>query len=123
MSYQFPRGGYEDNSMMDSSMPTDWDSVGPEQNTTTSQVPNEPVVENGEGTELKTTPGKRREERQPPFSFITDPTINQILININPELFVSKMFYFFFYSAFGSLFPLMAVYFKQLGLNPIQSGA
>ena len=30
-------------------------------------------------------------------------------------LFVGKVFYFFFFSAFGSLFPLMGVYFKQLG--------
>lgn len=81
------------------------------------------VVENGDGSELKTTvAGKRRPERQPPFSFITDPTINQVLLNINPDLFISKLFYFFFYSAFGSLFPLMAVYFKQLGMNPIQAG-
>lgn len=33
-----------------------------------------------------------------------------------------KTFYFFFYSAFGSLFPLMGVYFKQMGMNPLQGG-
>lgn len=65
---------------------------------------------------------KRGDQREPPFSFITNPTINSVLINVNPDLFVSKVFYFFFYSAFGSLFPLMAVYFKQLGMNPIQAG-
>ncbi|XP_065200345.1 major facilitator superfamily domain-containing protein 6-like [Planococcus citri] len=40
----------------------------------------------------------------------------------NQELIVVKLFYFFFYSAFGSLFPLMGVYFKQLGMDPSQCG-
>lgn len=40
----------------------------------------------------------------------------------NQELLVVKLFYFFFYSAFGSLFPLMGVYFKQLGMTPRQCG-
>lgn len=42
--------------------------------------------------------------------------------HVDRQLLVSKMFYFFFYSAFGSLFPLMGVYFKQLGMNPAQVG-
>jgi hypothetical protein len=29
-------------------------------------------------------------------------------------LFVAKLFYFFFFAAFGSLFPLISVYFKQV---------
>ncbi|KAJ8971960.1 hypothetical protein NQ317_006002 [Molorchus minor] len=33
---------------------------------------------------------------------------------VDQELLVVKTFYFFFYSAFGSLFPLMGVYFKQM---------
>ncbi|XP_071451913.1 major facilitator superfamily domain-containing protein 6 isoform X2 [Hetaerina americana] len=41
---------------------------------------------------------------------------------VDPELLTAKTFYFFFYSAFGSLFPLMAVYFKQMGMNPGQCG-
>ncbi|KAL1491782.1 hypothetical protein ABEB36_012328 [Hypothenemus hampei] len=41
---------------------------------------------------------------------------------IDQELLVVKSFYFFFYSAFGSLFPLMGVYFKQMGMNATQSG-
>lgn len=40
----------------------------------------------------------------------------------NQELMVVKFFYFFFYSAFGSLFPLMGVYFKQMGMTPSQCG-
>uniref|UniRef100_A0A1A9V2L8 Major facilitator superfamily associated domain-containing protein n=1 Tax=Glossina austeni TaxID=7395 RepID=A0A1A9V2L8_GLOAU len=38
------------------------------------------------------------------------------------ELISVKSFYFFFYAAFGSLFPLMGVYFKQMGMNPGQCG-
>ena len=38
------------------------------------------------------------------------------------ELLVCKLFYFCFYAAFGSLFPLMGVYFKQLGMSPLQTG-
>ena len=30
-------------------------------------------------------------------------------------LAAAKIFYLFFFSAFGSLFPLMGVYYKQLG--------
>lgn len=52
----------------------------------------------------------------------TSPFFDAILKYVNRELLVSKVFYFFFYSAFGSLFPLMGVYFKQLGMNPAQVG-
>lgn len=41
---------------------------------------------------------------------------------MDQELLIVKSFYFFFYSAFGSLFPLMGVYFKQMGMNATQSG-
>ncbi|CAH1176816.1 unnamed protein product, partial [Phaedon cochleariae] len=41
---------------------------------------------------------------------------------LDQELLVVKSFYFFFYSAFGSLFPLMGVYFKQMGMNAAQGG-
>ena len=43
--------------------------------------------------------------------------------DLNYYLLISKTFYFFFFAAFGSLFPLIAVYFKQIGMNPSQSGA
>lgn len=49
--------------------------------------------------------------------------IMDMLFNtVSQELLVAKTFYFFFFSAFGSLFPLMAVYFKQLGMSPGQCG-
>lgn len=41
---------------------------------------------------------------------------------VDPELLTVKTFYFFFYSAFGSLFPLMGVYFKQMGMDAGQCG-
>ncbi|XP_012532666.1 major facilitator superfamily domain-containing protein 6 isoform X2 [Monomorium pharaonis] len=41
---------------------------------------------------------------------------------VDQELLTVKTFYFFFYSAFGSLFPLMGVYFKQMGMNAGQCG-
>ncbi|XP_023247454.1 major facilitator superfamily domain-containing protein 6 isoform X2 [Copidosoma floridanum] len=41
---------------------------------------------------------------------------------VDQELLIVKTFYFFFYSAFGSLFPLMGVYFKQMGMNAGQCG-
>ncbi|KAG0711974.1 Major facilitator superfamily domain-containing protein 6 [Chionoecetes opilio] len=48
--------------------------------------------------------------------------IDMFCNNVNQELLIAKTFYFFFFSAFGSLFPLMAVYFKQMGMNPCQTG-
>ncbi|XP_033874770.3 major facilitator superfamily domain-containing protein 6-like isoform X2 [Acipenser ruthenus] len=43
-------------------------------------------------------------------------------IQIDNDLLISKVFYFFFYSAYGSLHPLLPVYYKQLGILPSQSG-
>lgn len=56
------------------------------------------------------------------LSGINLPFIDKLVQHVNRDLLISKMFYFFFYSAFGSLFPLMGVYFKQLGMNPAQVG-
>ncbi|TRZ01581.1 hypothetical protein DNTS_002586 [Danionella cerebrum] len=46
----------------------------------------------------------------------------RLLLRISNHLLVSKVFYFFFYAAYGSLHPLLALYYKQLGMNPTQSG-
>ena len=46
--------------------------------------------------------------------------IQEILTN--RDLLICKGFYFFFFAAFGSLFPLMGVYFKQMGMNSVQAG-
>ena len=42
--------------------------------------------------------------------------------SLNKNLLVSKLFYFCYWGAVGSFFPLLGVYFKQLGMNPSQSG-
>lgn len=43
-------------------------------------------------------------------------------VKISNELLVSKVFYFFFYSGYGSLIPLLPVYYKQLGMLASQNG-
>ncbi|XP_041699697.1 major facilitator superfamily domain-containing protein 6-like isoform X1 [Coregonus clupeaformis] len=43
-------------------------------------------------------------------------------VRIDNHLLISKVFYFFFYAAYGSLHPLLPVYYKQLGMTPSQSG-
>ena len=48
--------------------------------------------------------------------------IDSMLTVVNKELLCCKLFYFFFFGAFGSLFPLLAIYFKQLGMNASQGG-
>ncbi|XP_074520514.1 major facilitator superfamily domain-containing protein 6-like [Halichoeres trimaculatus] len=46
----------------------------------------------------------------------------RMCLRINSHLLVSKVFYFFFYAAYGSLHPLLPVYYKQLGMSPSRSG-
>ncbi|KAI4891734.1 hypothetical protein NFI96_031423 [Prochilodus magdalenae] len=46
----------------------------------------------------------------------------RLCLRINRHLLVSKVFYFFFYAAYGSLHPLLAVFYKQLGMTPSYSG-
>lgn len=41
---------------------------------------------------------------------------------VNRKLLLSKLFYFCFFSAWGSLLPYLALYFKQLMLTPSQVG-
>ncbi|MFT7807979.1 major facilitator superfamily domain-containing protein 6-like [Arapaima gigas] len=48
--------------------------------------------------------------------------LEQSCIRIEDHLLISKVFYFFFYAAYGSLHPLLPVYYKQLGMTPSQSG-
>ncbi|XP_074615490.1 major facilitator superfamily domain-containing protein 6-like [Acropora palmata] len=44
------------------------------------------------------------------------------LRQLDKSFFVSKAFYFFFYTALGSLFPFFSVFYKQLWLTPGQIG-
>lgn len=57
-----------------------------------------------------------------PFSERQLGCCERMFLRINRYLLVSKVFYFFFYAAYGSLHPLLAVFYKQLGMNPFQSG-
>lgn len=66
--------------------------------------------------------GQDLESGKKPSSYNKKDIIDNLCTSVNQDLLISKTFYFFFFSAFGSLFPLLAVYFKQLGMNPTQSG-
>ncbi|XP_034007198.1 major facilitator superfamily domain-containing protein 6-A-like isoform X2 [Trematomus bernacchii] len=46
----------------------------------------------------------------------------RMCLRINMHLLISKVFYFFFYAAYGSLHPLLALYYKQLGMSASRSG-
>ncbi|EDV20907.1 uncharacterized protein TRIADDRAFT_1695, partial [Trichoplax adhaerens] len=41
---------------------------------------------------------------------------------INIDLLVSKIYYFFFWGAIGCVLPFLGIYYKQLGLSPLQCG-
>ena len=43
-------------------------------------------------------------------------------ININKQLVLTKIFYFFFFAAVGSLLPFLGVFYKQLWLSATQVG-
>ena len=49
-------------------------------------------------------------------------TFNSAFPDTKRDLLFTKSFYFFFFAAFGSLFPLIGIYFKQLGMSPLQTG-
>uniref|UniRef100_A0A7E4VKI2 MFS_1_like domain-containing protein n=1 Tax=Panagrellus redivivus TaxID=6233 RepID=A0A7E4VKI2_PANRE len=42
--------------------------------------------------------------------------------DIPRDLFMARLFYLLYFASFGSLFPLLAVYFKQLGMTAAQAG-
>ncbi|XP_078099476.1 major facilitator superfamily domain-containing protein 6-like isoform X2 [Sander vitreus] len=46
----------------------------------------------------------------------------RMCLRINSHLLISKVFYLFFYAAYGSLHPLLALYYKQLGMSASRSG-
>ena len=48
--------------------------------------------------------------------------LDSLCVQVNQTLIIPKLFYFFFFAAFGSLFPLMAIYFKQMAMSPYQVG-
>lgn len=57
----------------------------------------------------------------------TTTTTNSRIIRIfgyeyQRDLVIARLFYIFYFASFGSLFPLLAIYFKQLGMNASQAG-
>ncbi|KAL1422177.1 hypothetical protein MTO96_022389 [Rhipicephalus appendiculatus] len=92
-------------------------------------VPTEAHHRGAPGNSERTVSNTQSYQRQQPPSEQPPPPfhppqnfVEGFLTSINQDLLVSKTFYFFFFSAFGSLFPLLAVYFKQMGMNATQSG-
>ena len=48
--------------------------------------------------------------------------IDSLPENVNRTLLFAKLFYFWYFAAFGSLFPLLSIYFKQMGMGPSYCG-
>ncbi len=73
--------------------------------------------------EAETAP-EQQQQQQPPPALKPDSIdcCERMCLRINSYLLVSKIFYFFFYAAYGSLHPLLAVYYKQLGMSASRSG-
>ncbi|TGZ61128.1 hypothetical protein CRM22_008144 [Opisthorchis felineus] len=61
-------------------------------------------------------------DKRPSVANTKRTLIEWIRTHMDRSMLVFQLFYFFFYAAFGSLFPLISIYFKQLGLNAIQCG-
>lgn len=81
-------------------------------------------VHQGDPTSLRPPePCDPDQEKAPvPFSERQLGCCHRMFLWLNHELLVSKVFYFFFYAAYGSLHPLLSVFYKQLGMNPFQCG-
>ncbi|KAM4560455.1 major facilitator superfamily domain-containing protein 6-A-like isoform 2-T2 [Odontesthes bonariensis] len=67
-------------------------------------------------------PDSEAPEQPPPSQPGSTDCCERLCLRINSRLLVSKVFYFFFYAAYGSLHPLLAVYYKQLGMSASRSG-
>ncbi|KAG7330791.1 hypothetical protein KOW79_004760 [Hemibagrus wyckioides] len=68
------------------------------------------------------TPSSTSMDSPPPPTSSSTDCLERMCMRIDERLLISKIFYFFFYAAYGSLHPLLAVYYKQLGMTPSQSG-
>lgn len=83
--------------------------------------PQQPVVDN-ESFMAPPPDHSNAQMRGIPGSSTRKYIMDDMFTSLNQDLLIAKTFYFFFFSAFGSLFPLLAVYFKQMGMNPTMSG-
>ncbi|KAB5526215.1 hypothetical protein PHYPO_G00149120 [Pangasianodon hypophthalmus] len=81
-------------------------------------------VHEGDPTSLPPPESGDPDLEKPPIPFSEHQLgcCERMFLRINRYLLVSKVFYFFFYAAYGSLHPLLGVFYKQLGMNPFQSG-
>lgn len=52
----------------------------------------------------------------------TQRTVNVYGHTLPRGLLFAGFFYLFYFASYGSLFPLLAIYFKQLGMNALQAG-
>ncbi|CAF3834765.1 unnamed protein product [Rotaria magnacalcarata] len=48
--------------------------------------------------------------------------LNLLPASVDRTLLYAKLFYFWYFAAFGSLFPLLSIYFKQMGMGPSYCG-
>ncbi|CAF3571774.1 unnamed protein product [Rotaria socialis] len=48
--------------------------------------------------------------------------LNSLPASVDRTLLYAKLFYFWYFAAFGSLFPLLSIYFKQMGMGPSYCG-
>lgn len=81
-------------------------------------------VHQGDPTSLPPPESGDPDQEKPPIPFSERQLgcCERMFLRFNRYLLVSKVFYFFFYAAYGSLHPLLAVFYRQLGMNPFQSG-
>jgi len=80
----------------------------PEQPLPQGEPGEEPPMEEDDPMRLDTTEERRAQ--------------GKCCARVNRKLLISKAFYYFFFSAWGSLLPYLALYFKQLMLTPSQVG-
>ena len=67
-------------------------------------------------------PRRHRGLKPKPRQISTSAMSDRPWFRINRDLLVYKAFYFFFLSGFGSIFPYLPVYFRQIGLPASQVG-
>ncbi|KAG5852895.1 hypothetical protein ANANG_G00067390 [Anguilla anguilla] len=80
------------------------------------------LEQSGEPPSCPSSPAGPSSESPVPPSTDGMTCLERCCLRINSHLLISKIFYLFFYAAYGSLHPLLAVYYKQLGMTPSQSG-
>ena len=86
----------------------------------TSSATQQPISTNSTTDQFKNVNTNQANIQSSNFNGNQKP--NSLLIRIlneifnNYEMVTCKLFYFLFYSAFGSLFPLIGIYFKQQGM-------